>query len=264
MFPNFFIFGREIGFYPLMVLCGIFSAGIYGCIKAEKRKDDYIDFIFFALFIFIGVIAGGHLLYAIVNYKEIIYVFQNIEKIKTFEMFLYAMSRIFGGSVFYGGLIGGLIAGSIALKKNKNFSNYVDVAATVAPLFHFFGRIGCFLGSCCFGVASKIGFVYRHSPIEEANGIIRFPVQLLEALFNLVLFFILRYFLNKEKFKNKLVYIYLLMYAAGRFFIEFFRGDAYRGIWWILSTSQIISILIILTVTVRLFIIKKASVKVEN
>ena len=52
--------------------------------------------------------------------------------------------------------------------------------------------------------------------------------------------------LQKGKMKHYLFFLYLAIYAVGRFILEFFRGDTYRGIWFGVSTSQIISILILL------------------
>ena len=68
---------------------------------------------------------------------------------------------------------------------------HTDVAALASPLFHIFGRLGCFLSGCCFGVESSVGFVYHHCLIEEANGVSRFPVQLVEAFANLFIFLLL-------------------------------------------------------------------------
>ena len=247
MFPTIEFFGREIGSYSLMVLCGIFAIGIYAGITSKKYKYDYTDAIIFLLIITIGLMLGGHLLYALVNYKSF-YVFGNIENINTPVKIFNALNLVLGGNVFYGGLIGSIIAGYILIRKNNEYKKYVDIIVTGVPLFHFFGRLGCFLGGCCFGIHSEIGFIYEHSLIEEANGVRRFPVQLLESFFNLSLFFLLHHLLNKKKFENKLIYVYLAIYATGRFFLEFLRGDEYRGIWFFLSTSQIISILIILII----------------
>jgi len=97
----------------------------------------------------------------------------------------------------------------------------------------------------------------------EANGITRFPVQLLEAVFNFLLFLLLNYLFKIVQFKNKIIYIYLLIYATGRFFIEFLREDAYRGIWLYLSTSQIISILIIFFIIIMYYFDKKGKFKVN-
>jgi phosphatidylglycerol:prolipoprotein diacylglycerol transferase len=251
MFPSFTLLGRELGLYSLMILCGIFSSGIYACLMAKKFDYDYSDLIIFLLFISSGVVLGSHSLYTIVNYNSVIYIFENIKKINTFEKLFSVLNYLFGGSVFYGGLFGGLIAGHIVSKNNSKYRNFFDIGVTSIPLFHFFGRIGCFLGGCCYGIESNIGFIYTKNPIIEANGIKRFPVQILEAIFDIILFFLLNHLLRHEKLKDKILYVYLSIYTIGRFFIEFFRGDAYRGIWFSLSTSQIISILIILVLIVR-------------
>jgi phosphatidylglycerol---prolipoprotein diacylglyceryl transferase len=251
MFPYFTLLGRELGLYPLMVLCGIFSSGIYACFTAAKYNYDYTDLISFLLFASIGVIIGSHLLYAVVNYKTVIYFIENIKKINTLEKLLYVLNYIFGGSVFYGGLFGGLITGFIISNKNKKYSGFFDIFVTSIPLFHFFGRIGCFLGGCCYGIESHIGFVYTRNPIIQANGAKRFPIQILEAVFNIGVLLLLDQLLRHNKFKNKLLYIYLGVYSTGRFIIEYFRGDTYRGIWFTFSTSQIISILIIFVLIIR-------------
>ena len=245
MFPGIVLLGREIGMYAVMALCGIFSAGIYACVTANKRGQDYVDLIIFVLFGALGGVIGSHLLYALVNHNDLIYLFSNLGRIESFEMLFASFAFVFGGSVFYGSLIGALIAGYIVIRKNNNYRQYIDIVAVNIPLFHAWGRIGCFLGGCCFGIESHFGFTYHYSLIEEANGVSRFPVQLLEALFNLALFFTLNCFLKNEKFKNKLLYVYLIAYSTGRFFIEFLRGDSYRGFLFIFSTSQIISILIL-------------------
>jgi phosphatidylglycerol:prolipoprotein diacylglycerol transferase len=230
MFPFIEFLGRDIGMYSILILCGIFSAGIYAFKISKIKKHDEIKIIIFLLIISTGVIVGGHLLYALVNYKNLLYFIDNIGKIDAFSKVLSALNYTLGGSVFYGGLIGGAIAAYICIGKDNEYTLFVDTVAVCIPLFHFFGRIGCFLGGCCYGIPVKVGFIYTINPITEANGITRFPVQLLEALFNICLFFLLNHFLRRGKFKDKLIYIYLLVYSTGRFFIEFLRGDAYRGI----------------------------------
>ena len=73
-------------------------------------------------------------------------------------------------------------------------------------------------------------------------GIRRFPTPLLEAVLNLILFFFLFLIREKKVLRGALIFVYLLSYAVIRFSIEFLRGDAVRGIWLGLSTSQWISI----------------------
>jgi len=239
--------------YQVMVLAGIFAAGIYVTRICKKTRHDDNDGIFFLLIIAIGVFVGGHILYSIVNYEILVTIIQNISVINSFDNFLTAVNLVFGGNVFYGGLLGGILAAMILLKIRPQYGYLLDIAAPAIPLFHFFGRIGCFLAGCCFGIESSFGFTAYHSIVEEANGLNRFPVQLLEAFYNLVLFFILDNLRRNNLFRQNLLYLYLLFYSVARFFIEFLRGDGYRGFVFFLSTSQVISILIICFITPKIY-----------
>ena len=281
-----------------MILCGIFAAGIYVCLIAKKEGHDENEAIVFLLITSIGVFLGGHILYGIVNYQKVIIFAKNLKTIESFQDLRDIFIYVFGGSVFYGGLIGGILTGFLYIKKrNEMFSQnpvsfgkplavsrpkaakhafltgslpktevlgkaqdleyLVDMVVPAIPLFHFFGRIGCFLGGCCFGIESSFGFTFSHGIVAEANGVNRFPVQLLESLFNLALFFILAKLRKAACFRKRGLYIYLLMYSTGRFFLEFLRGDDYRGKWLSLSTSQIISILIFGIAAIKLFAMKR-------
>ena len=254
MFPFVSIIGRTIGMYQISVLVGFFAAGIYVCYLCTKNGYDDNDGIFFLLLTSIGVLIGSHLLYSIVNYKIFIYIVKNIANIKSINNFLNAIYMVWGGNVFYGGLLGGLITAVIIFRKRPQYRYLLYFFSPAIPLFHFFGRIGCFLAGCCFGIESSFGFTTYHSIVEEANGINRFPVQLLEAFTNLLLFFILDNFRRKKLYKQTIVYLYLLFYSTARFIIEFLRGDTYRGFFFnILSTSQIISILILCFISPKIY-----------
>jgi phosphatidylglycerol:prolipoprotein diacylglycerol transferase len=243
VFPFFELFGKTIGMYQLAAVCGILAWGIYACRMTKKAGHDDNDMIIFLIIAVIGSLIGSHLLYGLINYQYLIKIFENPGKITSFKILLQYISVVFGGGIFFGGLIMGLMAAFIYAKKAKlDFNFFSDIAAPGIPLFHFFGRIGCFMAGCCFGIESPFGFTFHNSPIEGANEINRFPVQLLEALFNLGLFFLLAFLFRRGWFKNRLLLLYLSLYSFGRFFIEYLRGDDYRGIWFGISTSQIISI----------------------
>lgn len=255
MFPNVVFLGKTISLYTIMVIFGIISCLLYIIWICKKEKIDDNNVIKLLLVALIGAFIGGHLLYAITKIDLIILFFSKINKVNNFKVFIDCMYEIFGGSVFYGGLIGALLFSYIYVKR-KNIDKYLlsDLCAPLIPLFHFFGRIGCFLTGCCYGIESKIGFTYKHSLINVANGVNRFPIQLVEAFYNLILFILLTYFYKKGKLKGKLIYVYLILYSIGRYFLEFFRGDEYRGFILGISTSQFISILIIVFVFLVLVI----------
>ena len=256
MIGSFDFFGREISSYMLCALAGIMVTGVFAFIKAKKNNLDEVMMTFMLMFSVIGVIIGGHLLFAVTNLDKL-WLFG---KVRSFGDFIAVVSVIFGGQVFYGGLFGGIGAALLFAKitRLEDFSGYTDIMAAGVPLFHFFGRIGCFLGGCCYGIESDFGFTTHNALISSANGVNRFPVQLFEAGFCLLITaFILR--LSRcEKLKGRLFYIYLFTYAIGRFILEFFRGDSYRGFLLGLSTSQIISVVIIISVTVYFFVARKS------
>ena len=84
----------------------------------------------------------------------------------------------------------------------------------------------------------------------EANGVARFPVQLLESALLFALFFLLAALFRRGALRAKLLALYLAVYAVLRFLLEFLRGDAIRGVYFGLSTSQWISLAILLALGV--------------
>ena len=246
MYPIINIFGRDLSTYGILCLIGILVCGFLVCRTAKKRGHDDNDYIIFLLICAIGVAIGGHLLYGITKLNVIFEWLTHWSKYtNSFEDFLNNAGYVFGGSVFYGGLLGGMAAGIIYGKIRKlDLAEYSDVCAPIVPLFHCFGRIGCFLGGCCYGIESEFGFTIHGNELNPSiNDVQRFPVQLLEAALNLILFFVLFYLLKNNRLKGRLFSLYIIVYAVIRFFDEFLRGDSYRGFLLGLSTSQIISII---------------------
>ncbi len=251
MIPTIEIGNIEITAYSIMWLIGLFVTAHFILKDTKKTEIDENDMIVMLLVTSTGILAGSHLLYGATNYEIVIYLFENPENITSFSVLVEYIFIILGGAVFYGGLLGGLAAGYIYIRKTKmDLKTCLFLIVPYIPLFHGISRIGCFLSGCCFGIECQIGFIYEHAVLEIANHVTRFPVQLVESLFNFFLFFLLLHFRKKDSTKNLLLPIYLIIYASGRFVLEFFRGDELRGIFWGVSTSQIISILIILSTAI--------------
>lgn len=246
MFPYFMLFGKMITSYFLLAVIGAFAAGIFACVIAGKRKIDDNNVIVTLLFAAIGVFLGGHILYGITNIKYIPLLFTA----NSFSQFITRFQAVFGGAIFYGGLFGGVLAAYIYIRiKKLPLGIYADLLTPSIPLFHCFARIGCFLGGCCYGIESKFGFtVTNNKLVPSINGVSRFPVQLLESLLNLILFFIMFYIYKKsithKYLQGKLLFIYFACYAIIRFWDEFLRGDEIRGFVFGFSTSQFISIIL--------------------
>jgi len=83
-----------------------------------------------------------------------------------------------GGLVFYGGLVGAVVANLAYLRlKRQEILRVGDVLAPSASLGQAFGRIGCFLHGCCFGGLASRGFLLgvRFPPFFEGRKLIGSP-----------------------------------------------------------------------------------------
>jgi len=98
---------------------------------------------------------------------------------------------------------------------------------------------------------SAIGIVFHNSSFAP-NGVKLIPTQLFSSAGDFLIAIILLFYAQKDRKPGKVGALYLILYSVGRFIIEFFRND-YRGNIGILSTSQLISLIILVIGTVMLF-----------
>ncbi|MCR4557435.1 MAG: prolipoprotein diacylglyceryl transferase [Saccharofermentans sp.] len=248
MYPFIEILGKSYSTYSLMAALGLLVSGLVVFLLVRKKGIFFEDVAMTGLFLAIGLFIGSHIVYGLTNADKIVVLFQHISEYTFLDFMKTLFGTYMGGMVFYGGLIGGIIALLIADKFAKKYFKgdiMFDAVAVVIPLFHTFGRIGCFLGGCCYGVACEFGVTFHGNTLyPEVNDVNRLPIQLIEAGCNLILFFILLVLYKKQKFPRRLLIVYFFMYPVVRFIDEFFRGDEIRGFLFGLSTSQIISIML--------------------
>lgn len=161
-----------------------------------------------------------------------------------------------GGLVFYGGLIGGLLAATVMFRRHKlPFYLMMDLAASTIPLGHGISRIGCFFAGCCYGAETNlpwaVTFVAEGSSAPLGKPL--HPTQLYEVGWELGLFALLSWYFPRRRFDGQVMLGYLVLYATLRSINELFRADATRGYFLegllgqTLSTSQGISILVAVT-----------------
>ncbi len=258
MYPYFHIFGLEVPVYGIVSLLGLLVAGAVAFFLAKKKDVDLYDLFITAVVSGLGLFIGAHLLYAFTRMGDIISAFTLYSTFDSTGEFIKYILDISSGMVFYGGLYGGLLAGFLWIRKRKHpIGLFADVFAVVIPLFHAFGRVGCFFAGCCYGVEWEHGIWGRVLNSGEREMIPRFPVQLVEASLLLVLFFVLLVLFLKGKVQGRLMAVYLFAYAVLRFTLEFFRGDTIRGHFLFLSTSQWISLLTLIGVGIYILLSRR-------
>ena len=251
MIANFYFLGREVSAYLLICLAGVLLTLLLTYRLTERRGLDPIRTLTAMLIGFGSAVIGSHILYGFTVFAEVRRLFAGLFTFPTWAAFARQFSLAFGGAVFYGGLLAGVFAAMLYLhRERQTLGAYADLCTVGIPFFHSIGRLGCFFSGCCFGIEMEGGIVYRHSMLPMANGVPRFPVQLAESACNVLIFLFLLSRLKRGKGRGRLLLWYLLLYSAARFLLEFLRGDDYRGFVGVLSTSQFISVLLILLVTI--------------
>lgn len=229
------VFGFQIPSYGLMIALGIVVANMIAFVILKRNKSDINDFIILEAYGLLGGFTGAKLLYLIVSYRTIEW-----EQMRNITYFNQLMQS---GFVFYGGLIGGLALVFIAGKVHKiDAMMYLRQFVFLIPFVHGFGRCGCFLAGCCYGIPYEgFGAVVFPENSYALSGVKLFPVQLVEAA---LLFFtsLLIFCLQEKVHLHYTIELYLVLYAIIRFVLENVRYDDARGYLWRFSTSQWISV----------------------
>jgi phosphatidylglycerol:prolipoprotein diacylglycerol transferase len=143
-----------------------------------------------------------------------------------------------------------------------------DFAGYGIPFGLFFGRMGCFLNGCCFGKPTT-SFLGAHFPGRGAawraqvdagllpagapEALPVHPTQLYEALGCLAIFAVLYLWLRpRKRFDGQIWFSFLAAYAVLRSVLELVRADDRGVLFGVLSTSQIISIPLLVTALLML------------
>jgi len=242
MCPTIKIFNREIAMYGTCILVGLII-GIFLATKRSKKNElNKEDVLYASLLGAVGIGVGGKILYLITIAKPL---WENRTILFEQKALLYKVLQ--GGFVFYGGLFGAFIAIWIYCRAyHINSENMFLAILPSVPLIHAFGRIGCFCAGCCYGIPyDGLGHIVFEKSQVAPLGIPLFPVQLVESVWNFLLFVILEIVVQKTKSIRISIASYMLGYGIMRFCLEFFRGDAGRGFIGRLSTSQWISVCLV-------------------
>lgn len=240
----------KIPTYGFLIALGVVLANLVGVFVLRHTKQDFNDFIILEAYGILGGFLGSKLLYLIVSYREIDWT--RITDIHYFN------SLMLTGFVFYGGLILGLILVFVAGKIHKIAAEeYLRNFIFLIPFIHSFGRLGCFMAGCCYGIPyNGFGAVVFPKNSFAISGVPLFPVQLVEAGCLMIIAIVILYLRMKKNWFYT-IETYLILYAILRFGLENLRYDKARGYIAGVSTSQWISIGLLLVAMVSVVYHKK-------
>lgn len=248
MLKEIVIFGQKISCYALFICLGFLVAIIVLLIEIRKKnssKERWNNFFCILPILIIGGFFGAIFFDKIAHFKEI-------------GLFELAGMSFAGGAIT--ALILFLILYPLCVSKNKIIM-HEDLNLLVCPFIiaHSLGRIGCFMGGCCYGIPTNsiFGVTFPEGSLQNIQyGYVTkvLPTQLFESAFLFVLFLFLLFFKKLHDYK---IEVYLIAYGVFRFLIEFIRGDNRGTNILFLSPSQWASIFFIIIGIVFLIYIKK-------
>lgn len=223
----------SVNLYDILFLCGLIAALIVFdrlCIK-KKVPLGVNKFYYILGVVSIGLGVLSAMLFQSV-YNWIGNGFRNFE---------------FKGMTFMGGLIGGVIVFLIGYKlfakerDKRYFWRVFEFAPACVTIAHCLGRMGCLMAGCCYGKPTDLPFpfganMYLYVENQGYEWQRRMPTQLFEAVFLLILFFVLLYLILKDKKWSAIVYT--MSYSVFRFLIEFLRDDPRGKLLGFMTPSQ--------------------------
>ena len=247
------VFGFQIAFYGIIIGIGML-AGLWIAQSDAKRRGQvpelYLDF---ALYAIICSIIGARLYYVIFEWD---YYKNNLLQIFNLRA---------GGLAIYGGVIAGTITMIVYTRMKKvSFFSMADTGVLGLVTGQIIGRWGNFFNCEAFGgytdslLAMRIrralvndnmlnADVLSHKIVENGVEYIQVhPTFFYESCWNLCLLLFMLWFRRYKKYDGQMLWIYLLGYGIGRFWIESLRTDQLILFGTGLPVSQALSLVLIL------------------
>ena len=223
-------------------LCLFLGAGVAIALTGwlgRRRGLPGFDLLAVGLLALVGGLAGAKVFYLLLNGPEVV------------ARFGWRALLSGGGYVWYGGLLGGVVAVLLYARAYGLPKRVLaDLAAPGLALGQAFGRVGCFSAGCCYGLpapGSPLAVVFPPGAIAPP-GIPRYPTQLFEATGLVILAGILLVLLLRRRAwrDGAIFWIYLMSYAVLRYVVEIYRGDDRGPMFGPFSPSQVIALGVLL------------------
>lgn len=242
----FKVFGLKIYWYGIIIALAFLVAVLLAVRSSRKydiEPDSILDLVLFAA---PAAIICARLYYVIFSWNQY----------KDNLVGIFDTRN--GGLAIYGGVIGAIVVAWLYTKKKKmSFLHVMDFAAPYIVLGQGIGRWGNFINQEAFGTMTNLPWRMNGTIPNEYLTNLQYgldlskwgvhPTFLYESLWDIAIFLFLIFYRRKKKFEGEVLYLYLIMYGAGRFFIEGLRTDSLMlGSF---RVSQLLSLLLVLMFT---------------
>jgi phosphatidylglycerol:prolipoprotein diacylglycerol transferase len=170
--------------------------------------------------------------------------------------------------VFYGGFALAALAALVYVRRHGlPVGRVADLVAPPLALGQALGRLGCFAAGCCYGKSCELPWAVTFSDERAFRltgvplGVPLHPTQIYHAAADLVVLGLTVVVMKRRRFPGQVFWVYVLSYAALRVWIEAYRGDTVRGLFFgdRVSTSQMIAIPAALAAVASLVVLARRS-----
>ncbi|HYG57605.1 MAG TPA: prolipoprotein diacylglyceryl transferase [Symbiobacteriaceae bacterium] len=242
MHPILFYVGTfPVRAYSLAILTAVVASSGFAAWLGRRRQVDWSDqYLDFALWAMAGGVLGARLWEVAVNWPYY----------RTVPREIYAIWE--GGLSIQGAVLGGLTAAWVFTRINRiPLGRFLDESTPALLLGQAIGRLfGCTLNGDAYGKPTGTGFGITHAPGTNAymahGPTPLWPAEAFEGIFDLVLMAVLlRLGSNKKGTPGQHFALYAALYSAGRFALEFLRGDT-RPVLVGLTAAQVGSLAVIM------------------
>jgi phosphatidylglycerol:prolipoprotein diacylglycerol transferase len=225
--------------YGLMLVIAFGVSSFLACQEARRQglDPDAVFNLAFLAFVF-GVIGA-----------RAFYVADNLAYYLKNPVEIIMLQR--GGLAWFGGLSLGTLAAVIYIKvKRLPAYKILDLIVPFVALAQSIGRVGCLLNGCCYGKHAEFGIYF---PNHDA---ILIPAQVYSSLALIAIYIFLRFLQDRPHAPGQVFYVYLVLYAGKRFFVEFLRGDS-PTVFLSLTLFQLLSIIVFFLSLAGLVVVNK-------
>lgn len=206
----FTIFGIPIAWYGILISTGVLVGTLIGLKEAKRRGLDEEVLLDFLLWVVPLSLIGARLYYVIFEWD-------------TYRANpITALNFRLGGLAIHGGIITAVIVAIVFTRVRKiDFWLLGDICAPSLILGQAIGRWGNYVNQEAHGGPTDLPWGIM------VDGVKVHPTFLYESIWNLLVFFFLRWYArNKQKEQGEVFLLYIILYSFIRYFIEGLRTDS--------------------------------------
>lgn len=211
----------QVRWYGILISTALALGTLLAYREAKRRGVDPEHILNIVLIAAPVAIVGARLYYVAFNWSE--YAGGNLLEI---------LATWHGGLAIHGGLLGGVLAGSVYVVRHRlSFWQLTDIVAPSIILGQAIGRWGNFFNQEAHGGPVSEEFISKFPAFiqqgMQIGGTYYHPTFLYESLWNFTVFIFLLWLSRRKHLPSGIVFLsYLGLYSVGRFFIEGLRTDS--------------------------------------